>query len=283
MAGNSTGQGWGGDWTVQKLGILEEYLNAYTTALKKKPFKLLYTDAFAGTGSVEFAPSDDDARTFIRGSASRALNIRDKPFDRLIFIEQDPDKCRELADRLGAAEPRVEVVNDDANSCLSEKLQVERRQWRGVLFLDPFATEVKWATIERICRFQALDTWILFPVSAVARMLPTSKRPEDISRALAASLTTIFGDESWRKLYSPDPQLNFLGDERFFRDSGIDGIVRLYKDRLRALFGSRLLEQSATLKNSRNSPLFEFLFCAGHPKGADLAHRIARHLIALQE
>ena len=34
-------------------------------------------------------------------------------------------------------------------------------QWRGVLFLDPFATQVKWSTIERIAGFNALDTWIL--------------------------------------------------------------------------------------------------------------------------
>ena len=45
----------------------------------------------------------------------------------------------------------------------------------GVLFLDPFATEVEWATIEKIASFNALDTWILFPISAITRMLPRSK------------------------------------------------------------------------------------------------------------
>ena len=39
----------GGRWTETKLEILEAYLNAYTTALKHKPFKLIYIDAFAGT------------------------------------------------------------------------------------------------------------------------------------------------------------------------------------------------------------------------------------------
>ena len=38
----------GGGWTEQKLEILEAYLNAYTTALKKIPFDLVYIDAFAG-------------------------------------------------------------------------------------------------------------------------------------------------------------------------------------------------------------------------------------------
>ena len=44
---------YGGEWTHQKLDILEDYLNAYTTALKNQHFRLLYIDAFAGTGYVE--------------------------------------------------------------------------------------------------------------------------------------------------------------------------------------------------------------------------------------
>jgi len=36
----------GGEWTQEKLQILERYLDAYTTALKSKPFKLVYIDAF---------------------------------------------------------------------------------------------------------------------------------------------------------------------------------------------------------------------------------------------
>ena len=34
----------GGEWTVHKLNILECYLDAYTTALKKQPFDLVYID-----------------------------------------------------------------------------------------------------------------------------------------------------------------------------------------------------------------------------------------------
>ena len=44
----------GGKWTIDKLDILERYLDAYTTALKNQPFKLMYIDAFAGTGESAF-------------------------------------------------------------------------------------------------------------------------------------------------------------------------------------------------------------------------------------
>lgn len=40
----------GGDWTEEKLKILEDYLNFYLTALKHQKFYLMYIDAFAGTG-----------------------------------------------------------------------------------------------------------------------------------------------------------------------------------------------------------------------------------------
>ena len=65
---------YGGDWTRRKLGILKRYLDAYTTALKNAPFKLMYIDAFAGTGYVDLPAQDrKNVREFIHGSASIAL------------------------------------------------------------------------------------------------------------------------------------------------------------------------------------------------------------------
>ena len=66
----------GGKWTIEKLDILERYLDAYTTALKNQPFKLMYIDAFAGTGEISLRKEDEDARYFIEGSARRALRLR---------------------------------------------------------------------------------------------------------------------------------------------------------------------------------------------------------------
>ena len=170
---------YGGPWTLEKLDILESYLDAYTTALKKQPFKLIYIDAFAGTGYVE--PQDKDAEDFIRGSAARAVGINNRAFDKLIFIEKDQHRCLELENlRQIHTDRDIQIENSDANDYLIN-LRQDWKKWRGVLFLDPFATQVQWSTIETIASFNALDTWILFPTSAVARMLPTSKKPDDIS------------------------------------------------------------------------------------------------------
>ena len=275
-------QAFGGPWTREKLSILQHYLDAYTTALKNQPFRLMYVDAFAGTGRVALPGNDrEDLRELIRGSAAIALNIQNKRFDRLIFVEQDSDRCSELEGLKGTHSGQcVEIIRSDANQFL-KSLQEDWREWRGVLFLDPFATEVEWETVRRISEFKALDTWILFPVGAIQRMLPTRRLPDEIDPAWAQRLTTVFGGDSWRELYGRSPQGTLFGDEEFGREPGSDGLLRIYKVQLANLFGSRLLEVSRPLRNSRNSVLFELLFCVGNdsPKAIDPAKRIAKHIL----
>ena len=271
------GTTYGGSWTLEKLKILESYLDAYTTALKNKSFKLLYIDAFAGTGYVEF--EDEDVKYLIDGSAAIAARINDKPFDRLIFIENDLDRCKELA-KLKRRHPNrdMQIENLDANDYL-KNLRQEWNNLRGVLFIDPFATQVQWSTIEKVASFNALDTWILFPTFAIARMLPRSKRPDDINPGLAKRLTIVFGDESWRNLYQKSPQLNLFGTDEHERVSGVNGLIDIYKSKLESLFQDRFLSKSRTLKNSKNSALFEFLFCVGNLSGIGPAKRIAKHIL----
>ena len=275
----SANTGFGGTWTEEKLAILKKYLDAYTTALKNQPFRLIYIDAFAGIGKVELTSIDEGKKEFIEGSAKIAVDVDDKPFDEYIFVEKDQDRCIQL-DLLREANQgkNIQIENEDANDFL-QNLQKDWRRYRGVLFLDPFATEVAWTTIEKIASFEALDTWILFPTSAIARMLPKKREPDNISQKWVNRLNRIYGDDSWRDLYSISPQLSLFGDEEQQRPEGIDGLIEIYKSKLDQLFGDRFLNQSRTLKNSKNSALFEFLFCVGNPNGIGPARRIAEHIL----
>lgn len=271
----------GGRWTMEKLDILESYLDAYTTALKGQPFNLMYVDAFAGTGFIGLPQDadDNDKRDFITGSAERAIRITDKPFDKLIFVEKDSVRFEELKSLRDSHPDRdIQVINSEANHFLRH-LTEDWSRWRGVLFLDPFATEVEWSTIEKIARFKALDTWILFPVSAIARMLPTSRMPEDVEPKWADKLTKIFGGESWRELYNEASQGELFGNRGMERDPGVEGLISIYKRNLEHLLGSRFLQKSRTFKNSKNSVLFVFLFCVGNPRGIKPATSIARHIM----
>ena len=276
---SSANTGFGGPWTEEKLAILKKYLDAYTTALKNQPFRLIYIDAFAGTGEVELTSVDEGKKEFIEGSAKIAVDVDDKPFDEYIFVEKDQDRCIQLDSLRKANQGKnIQIENEDANDFL-QNLQKDWRRYRGVLFLDPFATEVEWATIEKIASFEALDTWILFPTSAIARMLPKKREPDNISQKWVNRLNRIYGDESWRDLYSISPQLSLFGDEEQQRPEGIDGLIEIYKSKLDQLFGDRFLNQSRTLKNSKNSALFEFLFCVGNPNGIGPAMGIAEHIL----
>ena len=269
----------GGPPTIEKLDIVKEYLNAYTTALKYKPrkdnpFKLMYIDAFAGTGEYKSRQEDPSgAQVVIDGSSRRAINIKNKPFDRLIFIEKDPEKYGKLL-RLKRENVHrdIQVENCDANSFL-RNMREDWRKWRGVLFLDPFGTEVEWKTIEKISKFEALDTWMLFPMSGIARMLPRAGLP---SEEWTKKLNLIFGDESWKELYYRRQQ-HLFDDEQHERDRGYRGIRRIYKNKLKNLFEQRFMEESYVYPTGKFR--FEFIFCVGNPAGIRLAKKISRDIL----
>jgi len=212
------GNTFGGDWTEEKLGILEAYLDAYTTALKNKPFRLVYVDAFAGTGWVKLDSGSghetdrEDRERLIAGSAERALRVTDRPFDRLVFVESDPERYEDLCGlREHHPDRGIDPRQDDANSFLCGLSQSEYGNWRGVLFIDPFGTQVAWRTLEHVAELARLDTWILFPAGAVARMLPRSRKPDDVDPKWAKCLNTVFGDDRWQSLYSAPAQHDLFG------------------------------------------------------------------------
>lgn len=271
----------GGKWTKEKLNILEKYLDAYTTALKNQNFELVYIDAFAGDGFINtVSDAESDTKEFLEGSVLRALKIDNKPFDRLVFVEKNPGRIERLETLVEnySNHRDVKIEQADANDYLSTCGEFLRGK-RGVLFLDPFSTEVSWQTIEKIAGYESLDTWLLFPVSAISRMLPREKRPDEISENLVECLNKVYGDGSWRELYTESPQQTLFGEPEFEREPGIDGLVRIYKEKLRSLLGMRFLEKHRDLKNSKNATLFAFMFFVGHPKGIVPAGKIAKHIL----
>ena len=144
-----TSQKFGGKWTEEKLNIFTSYLEAYLIALQNQKFKKIYIDAFAGTGEIETS----DGEQYLVGSAKRAL-AADRKFDRYYFIEGDEKKAAELQEMVNAEFPYlsrvVTVYCGDANDKLAQIIRdVDWRYNRGLLFLDPYATQVNWTTLGR--------------------------------------------------------------------------------------------------------------------------------------
>lgn len=273
----------GGDWTAEKLDILAKYLDAYTNVMQKQSFGLVYIDAFAGTGDIGVRKGSPGKESTIEGSARRALSVTNRQFDRLILVDKIAKNVQSL-NRIKEENPNrtIEIINADANDFLAQ-LNFDWNHWRGVLLLDPFGTEVDWATIERIARFKALDTWLLFPIGSVSRTLPRSRNPDDVSEQRPKTLKRIFGDDSWRNLYRG--QQDLFGDTLYSRDKGHKQIIQLYKGNLKELFGSRYLDISRPLSNSKNSTMFDFIFCVGSDseRAIAAAKGIARNVLRKRE
>ena len=271
---------WGGDWTEVKLGILQRYLDAYTTALKNRPFKLIYIDAFAGTGTISLRTKDDTYTKIIDGSAQRAVGIANRPFDHLIFIDKDAKACENLRNiKQRHLNRNIEIVQTDANRFLQDLTLPE---WsRGVLFIDPFATALEWSTLIKIAEMEKLDTWILFPTMAVQRVLKGEYYEGEFPANFSKTLNRVYGNEDWMSLYNPSPQRPLFPEipTTMYREKGTKALLNLYKKKLRAKFGRRFLSKTRTLRNRQDRELFELLFCVGHPAGIGPAKQIAKHLL----
>ena len=268
-------QSFGDLWTKEKLDILEAYLDAYTTALKNQRFRLIYVDAFAGTGAIQIG-SDDDRESFLEGSVWRALKVTDKPFDSLLFVENDKGKARALKVATIDHSERVDIVEGDANTELLRFCKEMDTYDRAVVFLDPFALQVDWATVEVLAKTGQCDVWILFPVGSIRRMLPRMGLPDP---QWQERLNRVFGDDSWRLLYRTSPQQRMFGDPPLEEsERGVEQIIENYRARLQTVF-AEVAPTRRTLLTSKNVALFEFMFAAGNPRGAKIAIRIADHIL----
>lgn len=289
------GHAFGGSWTKDKLGVLAEYLSAYTTALKDQPFKKGYIDAFAGTGYRAASRDRDglaggelpfpdlaerDPQELLEGSAALALRTR-PPFDHYLFIERNPARGAQL-EKLKARFPElarnIKIQVGDANVEIRKLCTLDWRRHRAVLFLDPYGMQVEWATIEGIAATKAIDLWVLFPLGmGVNRLL---KKSGEIPQAWRARLDVLLGTERWYEEFyefQSSPTLFDEGAERVVRAS-TEVIGRYFNERLRSLFAG-VADEPRVLRNSKRSPLYLLCFAVGNAKAAPVALRIANHLL----
>ena len=275
----STKQRFGGEWTIEKLDILSGYLDFYLAALKNKPFRKIYIDAFAGTGTIKVGTSEET----IEGSAKLALNAQYK-FDKYIFIERNKRYSDELKDlvseKFADLAQKVSIYNDDCNSKIREICEtINWKNNRAIMFLDPYATELKWETLTIIAKTKAIDVWYLFPLSAVNRLM---KNDREIDMSWRTRLDMILGNGDWyEEFYKVDPQMSLFDEnERYIKCVNTDMLKKYICKRLKTIFPF-VAENPRILYNSRRSPLFLFCFAISNnsPKAVGLALKGACHIL----
>jgi three-Cys-motif partner protein len=288
---NNSRQGFGGDWTVDKLERVGKYLEAYQIALKNKAFYRIYIDAFAGTGynrpkkhkdsqELSFPEFEEEkAKTFFDGSARIALKV-EPPFHLYTFIEKNPKRFAEL-EKLKVDFPSRNIVLEkaEANVYLKNLCQQSWDNRRAVLFLDPFGMQVTWDTIEAIARTEAIDLWLLFPLMAVNRLLKTDGNIPDSWRK---RLDYMFGDSAWYdEFYKPKTQPSFLEMETGRqKTANFEAIEEYFVRRLKTAF-SAVADNPLRLTTPTGNPLFLLCFAVSNssPRAIVLAMRIARHIL----
>jgi three-Cys-motif partner protein len=286
-------QKFGGDWTQEKLARVKSYLAAYTTVLKKQPFKLIYIDAFAGTGYRNLKADDtkqllfpdqigEDAEKFHAGSARIALEVTPR-FDEYHFIETDQTKCAEL-EKLKIDFPDkakdIYIICEDANTAIQKECKTSwnKSNVRCVLFLDPFGMNVSWETIEAIAGTHNIDMWYLFPLGVgVNRLL---KKDGNIFPTWKKKLDDIFGSSEWENLfYKTESIQNLFGEEEVTTKTGdFKQIADYFVKRMETIFPG-VIKKPLLLCNAKNNPLYMLCFACGNKNGSGIALKIAGHIL----
>jgi len=272
------------------LGDFKGMLDAYRKVLKKTRFKLVYIDGFAGAGSRGIAPSEenlldfsleDEDQRYRHGSPLIALGT-EPSFDKYVFIEKDTASLEKLRchieARPEAKKQNIQYVEGDANERIRDI--VTRENWRthrAVAFLDPFALQVDWSTVEALANTQAVDLWILFPAMAVNRMLPKSG---EIPARWKERLNRLFGTEAWQEVFYVKEQADLFGEESSSKTPRVFETLSDYVTAQLASVFAKANHRPLILRNRSGAPLFLLCFASANPgRGSDIAVRIAQHII----
>jgi three-Cys-motif partner protein len=281
-------QKFGSAHTEEKLGKLDEYLKAYSMALKHQEFRLIFFDAFAGTGDIQIASEAsllegvDDYSPFIKGSAHRALQLGEA-FDEYIFVENSRSKTRalnELKSEYPGIADRISIRHADANDeLLKFCAQTDWSKCRAVVFLDPYGNQVKWKTIEAIALTCAIDLWYLFPAGlGVHRQIGKDAK---VHSTHEGSLDEVFGTKEWREAFieEQDSEDLFGAVKGFAKIATPKSITLFMIQRMGQIFKGGVLNDWLPL-GSGGVHMYSLIFAWANPsEKAKLAGKLARAVL----
>jgi three-Cys-motif partner protein len=285
---------YGGAWTNKKLDIFIDYLKAYTTILNsvkhRNNWKTIYFDGFAGYGERKVDenkgfyehdcfPAEKDYTVF-RGSVKRVLSLsKEHGFDYYYFIDKNRKYISELNKIRGNLpkdiQIKVIIKESDCNTQLSELAKALRSnpRYRTLLLLDPFGMQINWNSIEQFKQTKS-DVWILVPTGiAINRLLDRKMELRNLKK-----LETFFGLSGKiieEIFYHKGRELSLFGDVDASQkiNRPIKKIVEIYIRQLKTIW-EYVTTEPLKLTNSRNCPIFHFIFASNNKTGYRIASQI---------
>jgi three-Cys-motif partner protein len=296
MAKDKSKTGWGGKWTEQKLLAFEKYVKAYLDIMNvhrnkySVKWKLIYLDAFAGSGSREtesllerqqwLADFDIEPNEFsvYKGAAERVLAIGRNDFDHYYFVDRDEKASAKLQKKLlggNTDDPRLQFRPGDANDYikkLGNHLQ-KNKHYKALVLLDPFGMQINWEALTHL-QGTSTDLWILVPsgmiISRLLKKDGTLKYPKRLSDYFGLSEQEIL-----TRFYSEKTEKTFFGDETKLSkvEKPTRRIAETYVERLRDIF-THVVTEPMVLRNSRGVPIYHFVFASNNPTAKKIAKDI---------
>lgn len=272
----------GGLWTSKKLEILKKYLGFYANALKATPFKLIYIDAFAGTGRCTIKARG--SKQTIQGSAHIALDV-EPPFHEFFFIEKKPKHVKQLRELL-ERHPQggsARIIQGAAEIHLASVLNQQNwRNTRGVLFLDPYGLQCDWKMVKAIAESKALDVFFLVSLSGIYRQATNNLRDADGDKR--ESLTRFLGTSDWQNdLYAK--QGDMFDHDESFRHANPEGVAKYVQTRLSTIFAKvvdPIILFHEDEHGKKGAPLYALFFAISNPSKSaiDLASRVSGEIMS---
>lgn len=247
---------------------------------------------------------DPEELNVYEGAARQIVLMEENDFQYHILIDKDPENIKTLKSLYlhapNVGENQVFVRDEDCNEALDFliKMMKANRRRRALAFLDPFGMQINWDSIKKLKEVNhpkgGVDLWILVPSGvAINRLLPRSA--ENRNPANEKRLEQYLGmgiDEIRKSFYEKgetkrekqgqpslfdlvdDPEFNIESEALYKIDKPIEKIMQIYRTQLKTVW-KYVTEKPLVLTNSKNAPIFHFVFATNNPT----ALRIAEHII----
>ncbi|MGD0882269.1 MAG: three-Cys-motif partner protein TcmP [Acidimicrobiales bacterium] len=253
-----------GGWTVDKLETLRLYLNLY----RKVAGNGTYVDGFAGVGTIRSGGKRQpgSAAVALKSRAFKSWRLYEQPEEAAALNAWADDSATKIQ------RPRITIVPGDFNATILVDLESEviPRDRPCFAFLDPDSTQLDWATVAALARYNEdcsppstcrVELWILLNTwQALMRLMPRNgKKP-----AAATLDRCLGGPDGWRDLYEAD--------------KGPESFAQRYADRLMREFGYGLARPMAIRDPKTGRPQYHMIHASDHPAAHDFmrwAHKNA--------
>jgi len=185
-----------GPWAEDKLRVLSNYCNMFTSSMAGKWGGVNYIDLFAGPGLGRI----EGTNRIVKGSPLLALSTK-VSFDSLVFCEKLPEFSDALSIRCQRIKPdaNAQVLRGDCNVLISDVISAASQLRAGskaltFCFVDPFSLRLEFETIRSLVgRIGKIDFLFLLALDMDGR-----RNERVYVDAVSPIVDSLLADKGWR-------------------------------------------------------------------------------------